>query len=188
MQKINLLFNLMPWREKLRKKQKKQFIFCCSGMVFVAVMIISIIHFSLAAKIRIQKDHNKMLRQEILLLTHKTEFMDAALQEKSMVTAQLKFMDGLKKNRTVMLDLFVELEGIIPDDIFLIRIKREDNTVLIAGKAEVSTSVSRFMANIEKSNGLTQPLLDEIKTLSSQKPYATDFTAQFQINKKKTDV
>ena len=58
---------------------------------------------------------------------------------------------------------FDELVSILPDGIYLTRIKRVGNKVSIYGRAEYNSQISALMRNVEASSWLAHPALEEIK-------------------------
>ncbi len=172
--------NLLPWREQLRETQKQQFIKALVISACSALVILILMHLTIAAKIDSQGYLNSMLQIQVSLLDEKTKEIKGLEKEKSEIITRMDLIRDLQANRPLVVHIFDELVRVIPDGVFLTDVKREDNKITLTGKAESNTRISMLMRNIEASQWIKQPVLSEIKTNPDQRPYTNDFTLELE--------
>lgn len=170
--------NLLPWREYRRQKNKKNFIVVLIVAISLAISIVFSLDAWIINKIKVQRKFNNELQTKIDLLGNKTNEIQELIDEKQKIMIQLTRLNEFHNNKYSALNLFVELISRMPNEIYFTHLKREENEIIVSGKAQSNTNVSDFMKNIEGSSSFAQPVLREIKT--GTKNYDNDFILQFQ--------
>lgn len=155
--------NLLPWREALRKELLKEFLFVLSGFAVIVVGCMVMVHLFIHGKIRAQQALNSYLQQEIILFNQKIQAINHLQEEKDIFTKRMAVIQMLQGSRPQVVHLFDELVSMLPDGIYLTRIKRTGNKVSIYGRAESNSQISTLMRKVEASSWLAHPALEEIK-------------------------
>ncbi len=155
--------NLFPWREALRKELLKEFLFVLLGFVLIVIGCMVIVHIVIDAKIRSQQTLNSYLQHEIVLFNQKIEDISHLQKEKDIFKKRMAVIQMLQGSRPRVVHVFDELVSILPDGIYLTRIKRIGSRVSIYGRAESNSQISALMRNVEASPWLANPALEEIK-------------------------
>lgn len=156
--------NLLPWREGLRKELLKEFFFVLWGGAAVIAGCMLIFHFFIHSKIDAQQGINNYLQQEIVLLDEKIQDINNLQQEKNIFTQRMAVIKMLQSTGLKVVHIFDELGSMLPDGIYLTRMKRVGNKVSIYGRSEYNSEISVLMRNIEASSWLAHPILEEIKS------------------------
>ncbi len=156
--------NLLPWREKRREAQKREFGAMLIGAIIFAVLVLLITHLVMSSKINTQEKVNNYLVLMIQQLDENIVQLNQVKQNREEMLEKLKVIRVLQENRPVTVHIFDELPKILPKGIYLTQFSREGEVLSLEGSAESNTSISELMRTIEASLWLENPVLVEIKT------------------------
>jgi type IV pilus assembly protein PilN len=159
--------NLLPWREELRQKRKKEFLTALLGAVLVGGLIAYGYKLTVQGQIRAQTQRNTMLRNEIAVLDQQIEQILTLESQKERLLARMEIIDQLQKARPVVVHLFDELVATLPEGVHLTEVKQTESRIEIAGSAQSSTRVAALMRNIDSSEWLREPGLDVVQTVDA---------------------
>jgi len=160
---MTININLLPWREELKEQKKKEFFILVGISSFISLMLIVAVHFSFVQEIKFQNSLNQILQNQISVLDKKIAEIDGLQKEKERLLARMEIIQQLQGNRPMIVRLFDNITRTIPDGLYLKSINRTDYKLLIEGKAESNTRVSKFMRNIDSSEWLGNPVLSYIQ-------------------------
>jgi type IV pilus assembly protein PilN len=161
------MINLLPWREELRQKRKKDF--------FMAVLAAALLGGSLTygtkvfykAQISNQEQRNETLRAEITELDRQIAEINALDAQKTRLLARMEIIDQLQRSRPEAVHLMDELVDIVPEGTLLSAVNQEGARVQVRGSAQSSTRVSALMRNVDDSEWLRSPRLQIVETTGS---------------------
>lgn len=177
--------NLLPWREQRREEQKQQFFIALGAALALVAVIVILVHLHYGRSISMQNARNQKLQTEIALLDQQIAQIKALKKEKESLIARMNIIQELQTNRPLAVHLFDSLVAVIPDGIHFISVQRTGLRMTVVGWADSNTHVSNLMRNIELSDWLSKPKLNEIKTItpkdSAKKPYK-EFTLTFMVH------
>ena len=167
--------NLLPWREELRQKRKKDFMLAMLGAVLLGALLTYGYKLTVEAQISNQDARNTLLRNQIASLDKQIKAISGLEAQKQRLLARMKIIDQLQRSRPEVVHLFDELIRTLPDGVYLTDVSQKGTRITIKGSAQSSTRVSALMRNIEASKWLKNPGLDVIKTKDKTK------TANFTV-------
>lgn len=171
--------NLLPWREEKVEQQKRQFIFLISLCAGLTVLLLFSVHFLLSYQISFQDKLNDRLRTEITELDSKIFTIAMLQKEKESLLARMNVIQQLQRNRPKIVKLFDTVSRTVPQGLYLTNLTRTGVHLLMEGKAESNTRVSKFMRNIDASTILTYPVLTFIQADDADKAnQGIDFSLQ----------
>jgi type IV pilus assembly protein PilN len=173
--------NLLPWREQFRVQRKQQFLFIWGSSIFGALLIVLLIHGIIANKISNQKSINPLFQNEISIYNKTIIAIQDLKARKVQMIERLNLIHELQASRHLTVKFYDEMVRIVPRGVYLYTLKREQNNVLLQGKAESNTEVSELMRNIEKSKCLGDPVLSEIKQDLNDEYYQRKFTLKLKL-------
>ena len=156
--------NLLLWREQLREERKKDFFVMLFGSGVMSVLIMLLVHLSMASRIDTQLEHNTLLTTEIKILGEKISKINQMKKLKAALIARMAIIQELQTNRPQVVHIFDDLVKVLPKGVHIFEIIRKGNIVTLSGFAESNTNISSLMRNINKSSWLERPILSEIKT------------------------
>jgi len=170
--------NLLPWRESLRKEKQKEFFSTAALGVLLMLAIVFYVHLHVGEKISAQQSRNDFLQQQIAAVDRDLEEIKKLESEKKNLLARMEVIQELQRSRPSIIYLFDELVAAIPEGIYFTNLSRENNLVIIEGRAQSNARVSNFMRNLDASPWFNDPRLIVIDSSSKSQGIGSTFTLQ----------
>ncbi len=177
--------NLLPWREELRQKRKKDFLMALGGAVLIAGFITMATKLTVKQWIQNQESRNTVLKTEITELDRQIDQILGLENQKERLLARMDIIEQLQRSRPEIVHLFDELVDALPEGVFLTDISQTAARIEISGTAQSSTRVSALMRNIDGSDWLRDPGLDVVQTVvngAARNAQFTIFAQQVSVN------
>ncbi|MFA5625995.1 MAG: PilN domain-containing protein [Thiohalomonadaceae bacterium] len=168
--------NLLPWREELRKEQRRQFFVVLVGSAFLMLLVVGYVHLHIDNMIQHQESRNSFLQTQIKEVEEKIKEIDSLEQQGRQMRARMKVIEQLQGNRSEIVYLFEELAKAAPDGLYIITVKQTERTLAVQGRAQSNARVSSFMRNLDASSRFNNPVLDIIETDSKAGQGMRSFT------------
>lgn len=159
--------NLLPWREIQRKERRRQFASIAAGTAVLMVAIILYVHLHVSGLIENQNSRNAFLEDEIKKVDAQIAEIKDLETKKQTLLARMNIIQQLQSNRPLIVHLFHELVGTLPDGVYLTHIQQKGSSLTLDGVAQSNARVSTFMRNLDDSKWLTKPRLDVIKAVQA---------------------
>ena len=159
--------NLLPWREQLRQKRKKDFLTAVVGAVLIGGLLAYATKLGVQAQIRAQNGRNTILQTEIAELDKQIEEILGLENQKERLLARMEIIEQLQKARPEVVHLFDELVNTLPEGVNLTEVRQTGSRIELHGSAQSSTRVSALMRNIDSSPWLRNPGLDVVETVDA---------------------
>jgi len=176
--------NLLPWREELRKKKKKDFLNTIALSALVAVVILALIHTYIEGLKSYQEQRNKLLQNEIALLDQKIVAINSIEEKKRKLLAKIDLIQKLQESRPEIVHLFDEIPKVTPDGVYLKKFTQVGEDLTFEGKSQSNARVSAFMRGIEASKWLQMPKLDVIKSADKNNKNNVEESSDFTLRAK----
>jgi type IV pilus assembly protein PilN len=172
--------NLLPWRQELRQRRRKEFLIGIGAAVGLAALVTLLAHLAVSSMIDAQNRRNELLKAEIAELDKAIEQILALEEQKSRMIARMEVIDTLQASRPEVVKLFDQIVSTLPEGVYLTSVKQSGKKLEFNGVAQSSTRVSAFMRNIDAAESLASPELKVIQTGGGSSPGAqfTLFAAQ----------
>lgn len=168
--------NLLPWREELNKQKQRQFAFLSGGSVLIAGLIVLFTHLHINGKIENQKQRNDFLQSEIDLLNKRIGRIKELERMKDDLLARMNVIQQLQSSRPESVHLMDELVRTLPDGVYLHSFAQKGRNLALKGSAQSNARVSDYMRNIEDSEWIGGPRLDQIKSSSAKRRRIANFS------------
>jgi len=165
--------NLLPWRQALRQRRRKEFLIGIGAAVGLAALITLLAHFTISSMIDSQNRRNDLLKAEITELDKAIEQILALEDQQSRMIARMEVIDTLQASRPEVVKLFDQMVSTLPEGVYLTSVKQSGKKIEFNGVAQSSTRVSAFMRNIDGSSYLKNPELDIVETKKNNVQGAT---------------
>lgn len=164
-----ILINLLPHREAARKKRKEQFFVLAASAAVAGGMLAFLVSTWYQHSTDVQRQRNTALSGEIQKLDGQIKDIAGLRTEIQSLRARQTAVENLQSDRNTPVYLLNQLVEQVPEGIYLVSIKQENQVVAIAGVAQSQERVSEFLRNLS-SNGewLTRPELVEIAAAVQQ--------------------
>lgn len=168
--------NLLPWREEQRKQRQQQFGIAIVLSVLLAGLVIWLGNMFYQSRIDYQEARNQRLETEIAELNKAIKEIEGLERQKERLLARMEIIEQLQTSRPLVVHLFDELVRTLPEGVYLTGVKQTGREIEITGTAQSSTRVSAFMRNIDASEWLTDPDLEQIRTVDAGQAERFNFT------------
>lgn len=156
--------NLLPWREQARHAKQIRFLVILIAFIGLTLFILLALHIYLNALISNQQSINTYL--QTVITQEQTALASLNKEKKSLaaIDSQLHFIISLRNNSFHAVRLLNELTKVLPEEITLNKIVREENIITLFGAAKSGLDITHLMKNIAQSAIFTQPVLTEISS------------------------
>ncbi len=172
--------NLLPWRQALRQRRKKEFFIGMVASIAMAALVTLLAHLTVSSMIDTQNRRNDLLKAEIAELDKAIEQIVALEEQKADMIARMEVIETLQSSRPEVVKLFDQVVATLPEGVYLTSVKQSGRRLEFNGVAQSSTRVSAFMRNIDASETLSAPELKVIETGRDSGPGA-QFTLFAQL-------
>ncbi|MBB3102904.1 PilN domain-containing protein [Azomonas macrocytogenes] len=159
--------NLLPWREHLREERQRRFLIILAGVFAVAGFIIFIADGFLNSSIEYQTARNTFIRSEISALDARIKEISELKTRRQQLLDRMKTIQSLQGNRPVIAHIFDQMVRTLPDGAYFTSLKMIGQNISIAGAAESNNRVSSLMRNLDASEWLEAPNLNEVKAANN---------------------
>lgn len=170
--------NLLPWREKQRKEQQRDFVSMLGFSAALMAVLVGFVHVHVNGLIEYQQRRNQFLENEIKILDAKIKEIRKLESTKKALLERMNVIESLQATRPGVVHLFDELVNTLPDGTYLTSLKQNGNKLSIVGKAESNARVSAYMRNIDASDWMNRAQLRVIETKHADPIRISDFSLQ----------
>ena len=154
--------NLLPWREEQRTQRNKDFVVTCFVFALITLLAFGGVHYWFNKRIGWQNERNDYLSNEIAGLDKKIEAIQNLDSERQALLARMQIIQQLQASRPEIVHLFDEIVQTLPEGVFYTKILQKGRGLSLEGVAQSNARVSTLMRNLEASDWLERPVLDEI--------------------------
>jgi type IV pilus assembly protein PilN len=159
--------NLLPWREELRQKRKKEFLLAIVGAVLVGVALTFGTKVYYKTLIANQESRNATLRAEIAELDKQIAEIESFEAQKDRLLDRMQIIEQLQSSRPESVHLMDEVVTILPAGVHLTEVAQENRDIQITGITQSNQRISNMMRSVEESEYLRDAWVDRIETTGS---------------------
>ncbi|WP_456412718.1 PilN domain-containing protein [Thiolapillus sp.] len=156
--------NLLPWRETLRKKRKRDFGVQVLGAVILAALGVFLWYMQVQQQIQFQESRNSFLKAEIAKVDEKIKEIKDLEKRRAELVARMNVIQELQASRPMVVHLFDELVKTIPEGVYLQSLQQKGLGVTLKGQAQSNARVSAYMRAIDGSGWMKNAELKVIKS------------------------
>lgn len=156
--------NLLPWREELRERKKKEFFVILGVAALIGALVFMGGVYQVAKMEENQLARNKTLNDEIKILDEQIKEIETIEVLKQQLIVKKQTIEDLQANRSQIVKLFDQIVRTIPDGIRLTKIKQTGQQLTLSGIADSNAKVSAYMRQLDASE-----LLDKADLTLSEK-------------------
>jgi len=174
-----LRINLLPWRAIKYERAKKQYLFCLTGVVAAAVLIILVWHSYLGYYTKLANKHIASLTGKLQSLQLQVQKNKVFEQHYNEILNSMEIIKDLHANQYKVAYFFNHFPKLIPNGIRLRSLHYRTDEVELIGDARSNEFIVELIDRIKKTNWLVDPHLE---ILSRQKGEAITFQIKSKIN------
>ena len=179
--------NLIPHRERARKKRKEGFQMSMLVAALVGLAIAAAVYLFYQYRIEQQEFRNNYLQAEIKNLDVKIAEVAKIDEEIASLKARQKAVEDLQSDRNLPVHLLNELVLQLPDGVYIESVKQQEQSVQIQGVAQSNERVSELLNSLStKTPWLSKPELVEvvgttIQLNAKEKKRVSGFNLRFRL-------
>lgn len=175
--------NLLPWREQLREERKKRFLTALAGVLVAAVGALVMFDQYFSNALTHQDARNAFIQKEVVQLDSRIKEISELRARRKQLLERMKIIQDLQGNRPIIGRIFDQMARTLPDGVYFSEVKMVDNLISISGAAESNNRVSDLMRNLDASDWLEAPILNEVKANTDAQ---VDRANSFQLTVRQT--
>ena len=158
-----ILINLLPHREAARKLRRDVFNISLGASALVGGLLAGIIFLWFQAQISGQQGKNQLLQTEIKRFDEQIKDIASLEAEITALRARQQAVEDLQADRNLPVHLLTELVKQLPDGVYIVSMRQENQNVTLQGVAQSNERVSELLRNLgNKTPWFSKPELVEI--------------------------
>jgi len=158
-----ILINLLPHREAARKLRKDAFNISLGLAALVGGLLAGVIFLGFQSRISDQQGRNQLLQTEIKRFDAQIKDIAGLESEITALRARQQAVEDLQADRNLPVHLLTELVKQLPDGVYIISMRQENQTVTLQGVAQSNERVSELLRNLGNNTPwFSKPELIEI--------------------------
>lgn len=173
--------NLLPWREEAQKAKQREFMTLVSFVALSAFGIVFAISQFYQARLDGQFARNQFLQNEIQLLDVRIGEIRSLNDKKEALQKRINVVEQLQRSRNVGTQVLDEIAKIVPAGIYLTKLEKQGNSLQLTGKSESNNHLANMMREIERSDLLTEAVLESISSNDATSKLLSDFKMRVRI-------
>ncbi|MGU5653986.1 PilN family type IV pilus biogenesis protein TapN [Aeromonas allosaccharophila] len=173
--------NLLPWREALAQRQKKQFGALLGIFVLATVALGFFANWLVERQIAAQQQRNQRLVQEMTILDAQLGEIRLLKERRKELIDRMQLIEQLQMRRNVPVRLFNQLPSLVPNGVYLNTLAMQNNTIDVNGKTEAYGRVASMMRRIDGSGWLGQSKISTIFAADVAPVSLSQFSMMFLI-------
>ncbi|MCY1161022.1 Fimbrial assembly protein (PilN) [compost metagenome] len=164
--------NLLPWRDELREKRKKEFIAICIGAALIGVLAVALAWFYYNHKLEDQEQANQLITSTNQNLDVQLKSLEGLEKQRDAIIERMKLIQGLQGQRPIAVRLIDEMVRVTPTNLYITKFARTGDKFTIEGKAESPNTVAEFLRNLEASPWYRNAFMNSFLAVEEKKDKA----------------
>ncbi|WPC65767.1 PilN domain-containing protein [Rhodoferax ferrireducens] len=158
-----ILINLLPHREAARKLRKDVFNVSLGLAALAGGLLAGIIFLAFQSQISDQQGRNQLLQTEIKRFDAQIKEIAGLESEITALRARQQAVEDLQADRNLPVHLLTELVKQLPDGVYIVSMRQDNQTVTLQGVAQSNERVSELLRNLGNNTPwFSKPELVEI--------------------------
>jgi type IV pilus assembly protein PilN len=158
-----ILINLLPHREAARKLRRDLFNLSLGASALAGGLLAGVIFLWYQSQISAQQAKNQILQTEIKRFDEQIKDIAGLEAEITGLLARQQAVEDLQADRNLPVHLLTELVKQLPDGVYIVSLRQDNQTVTLQGVAQSNERVSELLRNLNsKSPWFARPELIEI--------------------------
>ncbi|WNC72091.1 PilN domain-containing protein [Thalassotalea psychrophila] len=173
--------NLLPWREEAQRLRQQQYFSILTFLALISFLVVFLISQFYQAKIDGQRARNQFLTNEIKVLDARIAEIKTLEEKKKDLIQRMTLIEQLQRSRNVGTQVLDEIAKIVPSGVYIVKLQKQGNELLIQGKSESNNHLANMIREIQSSNLLADAELQSITNSSKSSKLLSDFKMNLRI-------
>jgi type IV pilus assembly protein PilN len=174
--------NLLPWRERRREQQRKEFLVVLGSMAAAGALATVLSSLVVSGQIDHQNARNDYLKAEISKLDKQVAEIKDLQTRRGQLIDRMKVIQDLQGTRPVIVHIFDEIVRALPDGVYFRGMQRVGQLITIQGTAESNNRVSSLMRRLDASEWFSEPNLKGVRANPQFGDQANDFDLTVKVS------
>ena len=158
-----ILINLLPHREAARKLRRDIFNVSLGVASLVGGLLAGLVFLWFQSEISAQQVKNRLLQGEIKIFDSQIKDIAGLETEIAALRARQQAVEDLQADRNLPVHLLTELVKQLPDGVYILNMRQENQSVTLQGVAQSNERVSELLRNLNSNTPwFSKPELVEI--------------------------
>lgn len=149
--------NLLPWREEQRRERNRATLMSCIAMWAGTLFLVFLGNAVMNMRIDYQEGRNSFLKSEITSLAVIIQEIEDLKDQRDALIERMDVIQTLQENRAQIVHVFDDLASKLPKGVYYESIDKNDDRLLIDGRAQSNGRVSALMRNLDASDWFSNP-------------------------------
>ncbi|MEW6998785.1 PilN domain-containing protein [Colwelliaceae bacterium BS250] len=173
--------NLLPWREEAQRQQQQQYFSILTFLALLSFLAMFLVGQFYQAQIDGQKSKNQFLTNEIKILDARIAEIRTLEEKKKDLIQRMRLIEQLQKSRNVGTQVLDEIAKIVPSGVYLTKLEKQGNELLLQGKSESNNHLANMIREIQSSSLLADAELQSITNSGKSSKLLSDFKMSLRI-------
>jgi len=179
--------NLLPWREEAQKAKQQEYFTVLAAVSLMAFAIVFLVSQFYQMRIDGQVKRNQFLKNEIQVLDIRIGEIKTLNEKKTALQQRISVVEQLQRSRNVGTQVLDEMSKVIPGGIYLTKLEKQGNNILLIGKSESNNHLANMIRKIEGSDLFSNAVLESIIANDAESKLLSDFKMRVKIEGLKDD-
>ena len=175
--------NLLPHRQERRDAARKHFFIVAAMTAVLGAAVVLLVHGYNAAMVSEQVSRNEFLKKETEKLDKEIAEIKKLKDEIQALLSRKQVIETLQADRAQTVYLLDQLVQQMPEGVYLRGISQKGGQVNLIGYAQSNARVSTLMRNVETSQWLATPKLNEIKAAVVNGKRVSEFNLDISLRR-----
>jgi len=173
--------NLLPWREAVKQRGKKQF-FALLGVCALVTVLVSLgVNAMYGHAIQRQIERNQFPTTEMVRLDAQIGQINQLKAKRKALLERMRLIEGLQQQRNLSVRLFSALPKLVPNGVYLGSLTFDQAAVNVKGVTEAHSRVANMIRQVDASGWLGQTHISSIFATDSKGLSLSEFSLQFKV-------
>ena len=148
---MSLRLNLLPWRERQRLVELRNFRLVFLGSLFAAFVVVMLVDRFAHLRLKQQAAAGLQRQQQLRLLDGQVARLEQLREARAGLGRQVDALGALRSSQQGVPQLLIEIELAIPHGMQLTRLDVQDDRLQINGLAVSPAVLAQFMRDLQRS-------------------------------------
>jgi type IV pilus assembly protein PilN len=165
--------NLLPWRDELREKRKKEFIAVSIGVALLGVLGVVGTWMYFDGRLEDQNQANQLVMSTNQNLDVQLKSLEGLQEQRDAIVERMKLIQGLQGQRPVAVRLVDELVRVTPSNMHITKFVRQGDKFTIEGRADSPNTVADLLRGLEASSWYRNAFMNAFLAVEEKKEQPT---------------
>jgi type IV pilus assembly protein PilN len=163
-----IFINLLPYREKRKKEQTKQFILLMAFFALVSVFILFVTYSYFSVNLDNQNSRNDFISKRNKKLDDDIKAISNLRNEIRDTLAKRRVVEELQVNRSDSVGILNDISLQLPEGMTLKSIAQNGNQITLTGSTNSNNKISNYMTNLSNTSTFINPQLVEVRAARTE--------------------